>query len=102
MNKIKQRITSVKFDPAGKKKDWKPVKTKLPDCATYEVGKGKDYVGKSQFIHRFAEPRGSEGAKAPKETFTSMAAKQKKHVPGVGSYTPSLSYAAIPYGRKRL
>ena len=46
-SKVKPRIFAVKFDPAKEKKSWKPVKTKLPDCASYEYGKGKDYVGRS-------------------------------------------------------
>lgn len=97
---MKPRVTAVKFDPAGKKKSWKPIKTNDPHPATYDAGKGKDYVGKSKFIHKFAEPK-QEGVKLKKETYTTMAAKQKMFVPGAGSYSPSISYCAIPYGKKR-
>ena len=75
-NKLKPRILAVKFDPAKEKKSWRPVKTKAPDCATYEYGKSKDYCGRSAFIHKFAAPRDSDAAsKQSKETFTTLATR---------------------------
>lgn len=100
-NKVKPRILATKIDPAGAKKNWRPVKTNMPDCASYEVGKCKDFCGKSPFIHKFAMPK-EAGVKHEKETFTTAATRRKKFVPGVGSYTPKLDYVAVPYGRKRL
>ena len=103
-NKVKPRVLAVRIDPDTKgKKSWKPVKSKEPDCASYEVGKGKDFVGRSQFIHKFAQPKGAEGgSKTSKETYTTIISRQKKFVPGVGSYTPKIDYVAVPYSRKRL
>ena len=98
---MKPRITAAKFNPSQGKKSWRPVKSKEPDCASYENGKGKDFVGKSPYIHKFAHPKDT-GIVHKKETFTTMATKRKKFVPGVGSYTPKLDYVAVPYGRKRL
>ena len=100
---VKPRILKTKFNPPKEKKSWRPVKTKLPDCASYEYGKSKAYVMRSPFIHKFAMPKDAEGAdKVQKETFTTQATRAKKFVPGVGSYTPKLDYIAVPYGRKRL
>ena len=100
--RIKPRIVAVKIDPDTKgKKNWRPVKSKEPDCASYEYGKSKDFVSKSTLKHRFAAPK-EEGHKVVNETFTTQATKRKKFVPGVGSYTPKMDYVAIPYGRKRL
>ena len=56
-SRLKPKITAVKINPSIGKKDWKPVKTKAPDCASYEVAKCKDFVGKSKFIHMFALPK---------------------------------------------
>ena len=42
-----------------------------------------------------------KGSLPKKETFTTLATKKKKFVPGVGSYNPKIDYVAIPYGRKR-
>ena len=83
------------------KQSWKPVKTKLPDCASYEVAKSKDFCSKSSVIHKFAHPK-EAGIKVEKETFTTLATRRKKFVPGVGSYTPKLDYVAVPSVRKRL
>jgi hypothetical protein len=99
--KVKKRVLTAKVAPSTGKKDWRPVKTKLPDCASYEHDKAKDYVGKSKFVHKFAHPK-ENGAVYNKETFTTLATKRKKYVPGVGSYDPKMDYVAIPYGRKRL
>ena len=48
---LKPKIPSWRINPSQGKKSWKPVKTKEPDCASYEVAKGRDYVGRSKFIH---------------------------------------------------
>ena len=98
---MKPRVTAVKIDPSKGKKSWRPVKSKEPDCASYEFGKGKDFVGKSPFIHKFAVPKDAE-KKQSKETYTTIISRQKKFVPGVGSYHPKVDYVAVPYGRKRL
>lgn len=98
---MKPRILTVKIDPSKGKKDWRPKKTKEPDCASYEYGKGKDFVGKSSFKHSFGMPKES-GVQHSKETYTTIMSRQKKFVPGVGSYHPKTDYVAVPYGRKRL
>ena len=98
---MKPRITYVKIAPSQGKKSWKPVKTKEPDCASYEYGQSKDFVSKSPFIHKFAMPK-EAGSKQSKETYTTIISRQKKFVPGVGSYTPKIDYVAVPYGRKRV
>ena len=59
---VKPRILKTKFNPPKEKKSWRPVKTKLPDCASYEFGKSKAYVMRSPFIHKFAMPKDAEGA----------------------------------------
>ena len=56
---------------------------------------------KSSFTHQFALPK-EAGVKQTKETFTTQMSRQKKFVPGVGSYQPKMDYVAIPYGRKRI
>ena len=61
-NKVKPRIREVKFAPSQGKKSWRPVKTKEPDCASYEVAKSRDYCGKSSMGHKFAMPK-EAGAK---------------------------------------
>ena len=100
-SRLKPRIVAVKIDPDTKgKKSWKPVKSKEPDCASYEYGKSKDFVSKRSFTHQFAMPKDS-GHTHKNETFTTQATKAKKFVPGVGSYHPKVDYVAIPYGRKR-
>ena len=71
---VKPRITYVKFDPSKGKKSWRPVKSKEPDCASYEYGKGKDFVGKSPFIHKFAMPKDA-GVQQTKETFTTQMSR---------------------------
>ena len=73
-NPVKPRITYAKFNPAGEKKTWRPQKTKDPDCASYENGKAKDFVGRSPFIHKFAAPK-EEGAKQSKETYTTIISR---------------------------
>lgn len=93
-------MTAVKFDPAKAKSSWRPVKSKLPDCASYEFGKGKDFVSKSQMKHKFAPTKTVAGDS--KETYTTIVSRSKAHVPGVGSYKPKIDYVAVPYGRKRL
>ena len=101
--KVKPRVIECKFGPPKEKKSWRPVKTKEPDCASYENAKAKNYCLRSSFVHRFAAPKDAEGAdKVEKETFTTQATRAKKYVPGVGSYKPKYDYVAVPYGRKRL
>jgi hypothetical protein len=73
-NTVKPRILAVKIDPSKGKKDWRPKKTKEPDCASYEYGKGKDFVGKSAFVHKFAQPKDS-GANQSKETYTTIISR---------------------------
>lgn len=92
---------AVKIDPSKGKKSWRPIKTKEPDCASYEYAAGKDFVGKSSFTHKFAHPK-EAGVKQEKETYTTIISRSKKYVPGVGSYHPKHEYVAIPYGRKRM
>ena len=96
---VKQRITSVTFNPRPAKENWRPKKTKDPDPGSYDVRKSQKYCGRSDFIHKFANPRG-EGVHT-KETFTTQATKSKKYIPGVGSYNPKMDFIAIPYSRKR-
>lgn len=67
--KVKPRILATKFNPSQGKKSWRPVKSKEPDCASYEFGKSKDFVSKSPYMHKFAHPK-EAGAKFSKETFT--------------------------------
>ena len=55
---VLNRNPSWKIVPTSGKKDWRPKKTKDPDPGTYEVSKSQKFVGKSEFIHRFAAPRG--------------------------------------------
>ena len=85
--------------PSQGKKDWKPKKTKDPDPGSYDFRKGQKFCGKSDFIHKFAAPRGEH--QTPKETFTTVSTKRKKFIPGVGSYNPKMDFVAIPYFRKR-
>ena len=42
------------------------------------------------------------GVKQSRETYTTQISRQKKFVPGAGSYHPKTDYVAVPYGRKRL
>lgn len=101
VSKVKARIPAVKIDPSTGQKSWRPIKTKMPDCASYEYAKSKDFVAKSAMKHKFAAPK-EAGVKTSKETFTTQACNRKKFVPGVGSYTPKIDYVAVPYSRKRL
>ena len=71
-NQLKSRILAVKIPDPKEKSSWRPVKSKLPDCASYEVAKAKTYVGKSQFIHKFAHPK-EDGVKFVNETLTTKA-----------------------------
>ncbi len=57
--KTKKRILATKVAPSTGVKEWRPIKTKLPDCASYEHDKAKDYCSKSKFIHKFAHPKES-------------------------------------------
>lgn len=76
-NRVKPRITAVKFNPSQGKKEWRPIKSKNPDVGSYETGKSKDFVSKSPFIHKFANVResGGDGKPKSKETWTSIASK---------------------------
>ena len=56
-------------------------------------------MGKSDFIHKFAAPRGEKVE--TKATFTGEVTKSKKFIPGVGSYNPKMDFIAVPYTRKR-
>ena len=67
-------MTYVKIAPSQGKKDWRPKKVKEPDCASYEVGAARNFVGKSSFTHKFAAPKDS-GAKQSKETYTTIISK---------------------------
>ena len=69
-SRLKPRIVAVRINPDNKgKKSWKPVKSKEPDCASYEYGQSKDFVSKKSYTHQFAMPKDS-GHTHKNETFT--------------------------------
>jgi len=37
-------------------KDWKPVKSKAPDCGSYDFQNAKDKIGKKTVSHFFIRP----------------------------------------------
>jgi len=78
------------------RKGWKPIKSKLPGPDTYDFSKGKSFVSK--------QAQSITLTKETKTTFTSMAARNKKWVPGIGSYNPDkcIDKVSIPYSRKRI
>ena len=114
---VRPRAPAVKFAPTKTKKQasWKPVKSKEPDCGTYDLDKGRHFVEKSPIIPKISKispspstsnlkegQQSGSAAVQSKETFTTMISNSKKWLPGVGSYTPKVEFVTIPYGRKRM
>lgn len=83
-------------------KGWRPVKSKAPDCGSYNFGLSKDKTGKKTVSHFFSRPGGDKDVKAEKTTFTTEYIKIKKFVPGSGSYKPKYDIVSTPYTRKRI
>ena len=49
---MKPRVSAVKIAPAKTKKNsWKPVKSKEPDCGSYDVSSGRKFVERSPVTH---------------------------------------------------
>ena len=117
---VQPRVTAVKFAPTKSKKQssWKPVKSQEPDCGTYQVDRARATIEKSPITHKISKispisnsaPRLKEDGSGPsklgknssKETFTTIMTKQKRWLPGVGSYTPKVEFIDKPYSRKRM
>lgn len=48
----KARIHPLTKDNRG----WKPVKSKAPDCGTYDIAKAKDKIGPKTSVQFFSRP----------------------------------------------
>lgn len=89
-----------KINPDAKEsKGWKPVKSKVPDCGSYDFFTAKDKIGKKTVSHFFIRP--GEKHTTDKVTFTTEFTKMKKFVPGAGTYDAKIDKVARPYTRKR-
>jgi len=83
-------------------KGWKPVKSKNPDCGSYNPANSMDKLAKKTQSVFFLKPGSKPGKeKSEKVTFTTEFTRMKKFVPGTGTYEPKLSSVSIPYLRKR-
>lgn len=91
----KARIHPLTKDNRG----WKPVKSKAPDCATYDIAKAKDKIGLKVSTQFFSRP--GAGRNTEKTTFTTEICKLKKFVPGAGTYKPEYRCVTAQYTNRR-
>lgn len=92
--------TSTIAPDKKEKQGWKPVKNKAPDMGSYEQTQAKDKLLKRPVSHHFVRP-GTARESIEKVTFTTIYTREKKFVPGTGTYTYDISKVSRPYTRKR-